>query len=78
MVEYVIITFDYRYMNEAKRHIIETVKQLPEHLTEEQILDRLEIIRKVRRGRNDIEEVRTSSWEEVKEELRVWQNRLDV
>jgi predicted transcriptional regulator len=55
-----------------KEIVIETIRQLPEHLTIEEIADEIALLAGIRRGLDDIKAGRTVTHDEVKKRLQTW------
>ena len=55
-----------------KEIVIETIRQLPEHMTIEEIAEEIALLAGIRRGLQDIEAGRTVPHDEVKKRLQTW------
>jgi predicted transcriptional regulator len=55
-----------------KQLVIETVREMPEEATFEEILDELVLLAAIRQGRQDIRAGRFLSHEEMKKQVAAW------
>jgi predicted transcriptional regulator len=55
-----------------KEIVIETIRQLPEHVTIEEIAQEIALLAGIRRGLDDIDAGRTVPHDEVKKRLQTW------
>jgi predicted transcriptional regulator len=55
-----------------KEIVIETIRQLPEHVTIEEIAQEIALLAGIRRGLDDIDAGRTTPHDEVKKRLHSW------
>jgi predicted transcriptional regulator len=58
-----------------KEIVIETIRQLPEHLTIEEIAEEIALLAGIRRGLEDIKAGRTIPHDEVKKRPQTWISR---
>lgn len=55
-----------------KKPVQETIKQLPDQFSLDELIDRLILLNKIDRGNKNFEEGRTSTKEQAKQKLRKW------
>ena len=60
------------YMQTLKQEVIKAISTLPENVTIEDIMYRLYVIEKVRKGKKAVKEGRTISVDELKREMKKW------
>ena len=59
-------------MQTLKQEVIKAISTLPENVTIEDIMYRLYVIEKVRKGKEAIKEGKTISVDELKREMKKW------
>ena len=59
-------------MQTLKQEIIKAISTLPENVTIEDIMYRLYVIEKIRKGKKAVKEGRTISIDELKREMKKW------
>ena len=55
-----------------KEIVLETLKNMPEEFSAEELIERIIFIDKIEKGRQDIREGKTLTLEQVKEQNRKW------
>ena len=59
-------------MNAAKQDALDAISRLPEDVDMDEIMYRLYVLDKVRRGREDVAKGRTTTREELQREIEAW------
>ena len=59
-------------MEPLKKEILDTISKLPDDVEVDEIMYRLYVLDKVRKGREDVTEKRTLSAEELRREIDKW------
>ena len=59
-------------MNAAKQDALDAISRLPEDVDMDEIMYRLYVLDKVRRGREDVAKGRTITREELQREIEAW------
>ena len=59
-------------MQTLKQEVIKAISTLPENVTIEDIMYRLYVIEKIRKGKKAVKEGRTISVDELKREMKKW------
>jgi hypothetical protein len=59
-------------MNAAKQDALEAISRLPEDVDMDEIMYRLYVLDKVRKGREDVTKGRTTTREELQREIEAW------
>lgn len=59
-------------MKPLKKEILETIEQMPDDADIDEVMYRLYVLDKVRKGRQAVEEGRTVSHEDLKREIDSW------
>lgn len=60
------------YMQTLKQAVIKAISTLPENVTIEDIMYRLYVIEKIRKGKKAVKEGKTISIDELKREMKKW------
>ncbi|PZN76543.1 MAG: hypothetical protein DM484_16455 [Candidatus Methylumidiphilus alinenensis] len=59
-------------MQPAKQEAMQTIAKLPENVDMEEIIYRLYILEKIRKGREDVAQSRFSTADDLKREIEQW------
>lgn len=59
-------------MEPLKKEILDTISKLPDDVEVDEVMYRLYVLDKVRKGREDVKEKRTLSAEELRREIDKW------
>lgn len=57
-----------------KNTVIETIKNLPDEFSIDEVIERLIILEKIEKGRQDVQDGKVNTEEQAKEKLSKWLN----